>query len=288
MKSNVGCEPCFNFMSKRLFTEKELSTEEGRREYYRVDLGDPDTIRNDLVEPYLNPAFNEELLDRYGTDAHGDQLIRVVWAVNLRAWQYKDIGVSTMQYLGRKYPWNGGFRLRVTTGYTYIDNSGKRVTVRHQKLVPKGKLSVEEWEYDDLGARKFVIEMKYSVEQLVKLGWCPDPNTEEGKQWCVRQGKRYKNAPDPKGEYIFCRFLSNEETAPVAEYRDVVYEDIEQIHLIYNRSLNETDAERVERKKKEAELIEKQLRRIETTKELIAWEDAIRRVDNRSRGLVYG
>jgi len=269
--------------SKRLFTFDELATEDGRREYYRVDLKNTDTLRNGLVEPYLNPAFNDDLLERYGCDVHGDQLVKISWAADIRATQFKDAGAITIPYLGRKYPWRGGFRLKVTTGYSYTDTDGNKVTVRTLADVPQRTAFIEEFEYDDLGARKFVVEMKYTLEQMVKMEWCPPPDTPEGEQWCVRNGKRYRVAPDPKGEYIFGFFIEDKD----GEYRDVTALDVQGIHDIFNRALNETDEERVTRKVEEWERIQKRMKLKEAEQELISWEEAIVRVENKRRGVVY-
>jgi hypothetical protein len=277
---------------KRLFTIEELSTEEGRRAYYRIDLQDPSTLHNNCAEPWLNPAYNEELKKRYGCDIHGDQIVKISWAASLRAVAFKDIGFTTLSYTGRKYPFMGGYRLKVTTGFSYYSvdtetGESHKVTVPSLDKVPFGKVWTEEFAYDDLGARKWVVEMKYTVAQMVRMGWCPPPDTPEGEQWCVRQGKRYRIAPDPKGEYVFGFFIEHQ-VPEEGEYRDVTQADVDAIHAIFNRALNETDEERATRKMAEHEKLQKHLKRSELERDAVAWDEAFTRVFNKKQGVVYG
>lgn len=263
------------------FKLKDLQTENGRREYYRVDLSNPMTVRNGLVEPYLDPSYNAELAERYGYDELGDQRVRIAWAAELRQVQYKDEGWRTVEYLGRKYPHGGGFRIKIDDGYIYQSDKGKQVHVKRVEDVPPGKPAVKTFYYDDLGTRKFVVEMKFTLQEMVQLGWCPPPDTPRGEQWCVRGGKRYRSAPDPGGEYVLLYYIEDE----AGEYRDVRQEDIDFIHSVINRAQTETEAERVTRRMAERDKIQKALAAEEKQKEAAAWGDALIRVQKRPRGV---
>lgn len=253
------------------------------RRYYRVDVNDPSTFTNNVVEPYLNPAINEELAERYGVDIHGDQLIRIVWAPSLRTTNFKDHGSHTEPYEGRKYPYNGGFRLRITTGFVYKNDDDNDVTVPTIAKVPKNKSFVEQFVYDDLAARKFVVEMKFSLAQMVQMRWAPEPGSQEEGTWCVRNGKRYRISADPRGEYIFCKFIQT----PEGDFRSVTSDDVRLIHETFDRALNETEAERLVRKQEEREELDRRLRISEADKEFGLISNALSRTGKKKR-IIYG
>lgn len=224
---------------------KELTTEEGRRAYYKYYLDDPSSFRHH-VEPYLDPRFNEELKDAYGCDHHGDARFRFVWAGTLPALAYKDTGNETVEYEGKKYPW---MRLRIIKGYTYLNDNGHKVHVTTLPQVPQGKIATEDITYDDLGVMKFAIEAKYTAEEMVQLGRYPAFDSLEFDTFCVKNGKRYRSKPDMKGEYVLAHYIETHD----GQYRDVTQQDVDRIHEIVNRSRNESEAEYLARKMKERE-----------------------------------
>lgn len=263
------------------FTLEELGTEEGRSRYYKVNLADRSTWRNNLVEPYLDPVFNEELLERYGTDAQGNQKIRISWAVPHTKRHYKVEHNRVTPYTGRKYPYRGAFRLRITRGYIYTDNNGKKVTVTEKSNVPKDKVFVEDSYYDDLAERKFVAEMRLSLPEMIALGLVKNPSLFPNQG--MKNGVRFKDEPNPSGDYVFLFFCQDK----FREYRDVTFKDIQRIHDVVNRSNTETDLEYLARKTAERALAMELDAADKRKKEFIHWERAWGRAEKRvARGKI--
>lgn len=228
-------------MQSNLTPLKQLESEEGRREYYTYDPSNPTSMRHH-VDPYLDPRFNEELLDMFGTDVHGDPRLRISWAGTLRAKSYRQMeDGSTLEYEGMKYPY---MRLRTIAGYEYFNDKGQKVTVATMAQVPKDALFVEVFEWDDLGTMKFVLEMKYTYEELVQIRRYPKPDTEEEVEWAHKNGKRIKEDPNPKGEYIFCHYIETHD----GRYLEVSDDTIERIRDVFHTATTETEEEYVKRK----------------------------------------
>lgn len=225
---------------------KELDTEEGRREYYTYDPRNPATLRPH-AEPYLDPRFNAELLEIFGTDVHGDPRLRIVWGGSTRASSFREMeDGSVLEYDGMRYPY---MRLRIIRGYNYYDKKGRKVMVTSLSRVPPNTVFTEAIGWDDLGVMKFVLEMKYTAEELVKLGRYPKPGSDEEKNWCVRDGKRYRRKPDPNGDYLFCHYIETSD----GRFADVTQITIDNIRAIFHRATTETEAEYVKRKLAERE-----------------------------------
>jgi len=268
---------------------KHLDTEEGRREYYTYDMSRAETLKRH-VEPYLDPRYNQELLDAYGTDPHGDQLVRIVWAGTLPRVNYReDKNGNTEAYDGCKYPF---MRIKDTIGYTYLDKHGKRVTVTKFHQVPDDALFTEEFRYYDLGVMKFVIEMKFTHAQMVQLGYYPKANTPDaglrGAHITPRDKryKRYRQAPNPNGEYMFVHYIET----PEGEYRDVTQADIDQIHFIIRRAMGESEQEFLTRKVAEREALAKKEEEDKAMRDAAIAEAAIIRAEKKlARGkIIYG
>lgn len=220
---------------------KDIDNEEGRREYYTYDPSNPVTMQLH-VEPYLDPRFNEELLEIFGKDPHGDPRLRIVWGGTLRAVAFRHMEDGTsMQYDGMKYPY---MRIRVIKGYHYYTPDGKRVRVMTRDRVPKDALFSEDFDYDDLGQMKFVLEMKYTAEEMVQIQRYPVPGSDEEVGWCFKNGKQYRAEPNPLGEYIFCHYIETED----GRFADVTQNTIDSIRNIFNTATTETEAEYVKRK----------------------------------------
>ena len=221
-------------MQSNLTPLKQLESEEGRREYYTYDPQNPVSMRHH-VEPYLDPRFNEELLDMFGTDVHGDQRLRIVWAGMLRAGSYRQMeNGDTLRYEGMKYPY---MRLRTIAGYEYFNDKGQKVTVATMAQVPKDALFVEVFEWDDLGVMKFALEMKYTFEELVQIRRYPKPDTDEEIGWATKNGKRIKDDPNPKGEYIFCHYIETHD----GRYLEPSEATIESIRDIFHTATTESE-----------------------------------------------
>ncbi len=226
---------------------KELATEEGRRTYYTYNLKDPATLYHHS-EPFLAPMYNEQLLELWGTDVHGDQLLRISWSGTLAAPAFKDVGDSVIEYEGKKYPF---MRLVVNEGFEFHNKDGNLVFVTDVKDVPENTVFAVRKRYEDLGKMMFVLEMKFTAEQLVQQGYYPAFDSPEFDEWCVKNGKRYAPRPNPKGEYRFCNFIQT----PDGKYRDVSPADVDNIRQLINRANSETEMEYITRKQEEREKV---------------------------------
>jgi hypothetical protein len=225
-------------------TLKELSTEEGRREYYTYDPRNPETLCHHQ-EPYLDPRFNEELLEAAGTDIHGDPRMRIVWAGSLRQTNFKvmDDG-SVLEYEGMKYPY---MRVRMVRGYIYHDRNGNRVSTTSMIGIPDKTPFVEDIVWYDLGHMKFVLEMKYTYEELVKLGRYPVPGSKEDKEWHENKrykGKRMRLDPNPNGEYLFAHYIET----PDGRYMDMNDDMMDKIRSVIFNATSQTEEAYIEQK----------------------------------------
>lgn len=220
----------------------DLTTEDGRKAYYEYELMNRKTWFHHIA-PHINPAFNAELLERYGVDAHGDQRFRFIWAGTLRATNFHFTGQETIPYDGMKYEF---LKHRVVVGYTYFDAQGNTQTVRDRRLVPKGKMYLESTKLEGLGLMRFVLEAKYTYSEMVEMGYYPPAGTKAADNFCYKDGNRYR-ALDPRGEYRLCFPIVDGNN----KYRDVNRADLEEVHRIVNEAKNETPAEYVERKQQE-------------------------------------
>jgi hypothetical protein len=218
-----------------------------RQQYYRYDLRNPATMVHHEV-PFLDPHFNRELLKLAGKDIFGDPILRIVWAGTLRETKYhEDANGKTQEYQGMKYAF---IKRNVITGYTYINDKGHRVTVKTPDLVPKGKVYQNQSHMDELGTMKWVVEMKYSAQDLETLGYYPKLGSAKADQWCVKDGQRYRVKPSRTGEYLKAFFIEMPESMGYAHfgYRDPRESDLEEIKRIWWQAHNESDEDYVKRK----------------------------------------
>lgn len=266
-----------------MFNLKDLNSEEARREYYTYDPTNPATMVHHS-EPYLDPRFNAELLDLFGVDQHGDQRVRIVWGGTLTAPAVRHMEDGTIrEYLGMKYPF---MRLRVITGFKYQDSDGHQVTVSAEKYVPKGKPFGPVFDWEDLGIMKFVIEMKFTYEEMVQLGYYPKPGSKDETTYTRKKGRKFRLEPNPKGDYIFCHYIET----PDGQYADVTDEWIDRIRFILNRAQTETEQEYVARKLEAREKLAALTQEQEDLRLSAAIDDARGRAESKlARGkILYG
>lgn len=228
---------------------KKLSTSDGRREYYKYDMGNPATLVHHQP-PYMDPRFNAELKERYGEDKHGDQRIRIVWAGTERQVQFReDRNQKVQEYMGMKYRF---IRLRKDIGCEYMEN-GKKVFVTSVDRVPEGATFAFVPHWDDLGIMKFAIEMKFTAVEMTQMGWYPEMDKQGINDFCRKNGQKYRAEPNPNGEYIFIHYIETKE----GTYKDLEQADLDAIHYMFHRSLNETEAEFIIRREDEMNKITK-------------------------------
>lgn len=217
-----------------------------RAKYYTYDLSKQSTMVHH-EPPYLEPYFNRELLKLGGKDIFGDPILRIVWAGTLPETKYhEDVNGITKEYKGMKYAF---IKRNVVTGYSYLNDKGQKVTVTDLNLVPPGKVSTRESYMDELGQMKWAVEMKYSAEDLVTLGYYPPLDSKRADQWCVRNGQRYRVKPNRQGDYLLAFFIET----PEGGYRDVRESDLERIRYVWQRAHSETDEAFTQRKMEEIE-----------------------------------
>lgn len=258
---------------------KKLATEDGRREYYKYDLANPATLVHHQ-EPYLDPRFNKELHERYGEDKHGDPRVRIVWAGNLRQPKWRQYNGDTIEYSGMKYAY---MRIRKDIGCEYLEN-GKKVFVTSVDKVPEGAVFSIVPHWDDLGVMKFVIEMKFTAQELTQMGWYPELDKDD--RYTRKGGNQWRLDPNPNGEYIFVHYIET----PEGDYKDVAQEDLDAIHFMVHRSLNETEEEFIARRTAEMEQMQQLMSAEEAKKleDLIA-DERIKAEKKLAKGkIIYG
>lgn len=222
-----------------------LDTEEKRREYYTYDMSKESTLI-----PHVAPSFidlsplNRELVELAGRDRYGDPRIRIVWADSLsKRKYYEGTDGNFHPYTGKVYPF---LRTKRLSGYVYISDEGHETLVTRKELVPPEKLYRREFTYSDLGVMKFVVEMKYTLEERIALGYYPKDPIARSK-WGIKNGKRFADLPDGRGEYVLCFFIET----PDKGYRDVSRADLDSIREIWRRAETESDAEYAIRKQEQ-------------------------------------
>jgi hypothetical protein len=279
---------------KYKFGAKELRTPEGKREYYRYYLDVPES----LVEkpaPTLQDVpieeINRQLKEIAGTDAHGDPIFKASWAGTLPEIKYQEYSDSegvlkTKEFIGKKYAY---YRRRVQDGYEFLNDEGHRIFVKNQNQIPSGKVARVVSHVEELGELYWVVEMKYTAEQMVAAGFLPDPDSERAKTFCIKNGNRYRKPFDPKGEYVFAFFCQelvadSDYAEPVPYYRDIGRQDVETVRAIWHRANNESESEFAERVIKQEQRIEriKAHRKAESDKAAIQdAADRLERIANR-------
>jgi hypothetical protein len=223
-----------------------------RQKYYVYDMARPSTMVHHNP-PKLDEHFNRELLKLGGKDIFGDPILRIVWAASIPEVKYHETpNGKTEEYHGKRYAY---MKRSVVTGYTYINDKGHKVTVKHPSLVPKNKIYSNSSYLDELGIMKWVVEMKYSASDLEALGYYPKLGSTKAEQWCVRNGQRYRIKPSRTGEYLKAFFIETPESFGQGNfgYRDVRQSDIEEVKRIWYQAQNESDDAYAERKMKEIE-----------------------------------
>jgi hypothetical protein len=218
-----------------------------RQKYYVYDPSKPSTMVHHNP-PRLDDHFNRELLKLAGKDIYGDQRLRIAWAASIPETKYhENENGKTEEYEGRKYAF---MKRRVVTGYTYINKKGHKVTVKHPALVPKDKVYTNASYLDELGIMKWVVEMKYTAQELEDMGYYPKHGSLKAEQWCVRNGQRYRIKPSRTGEYIKAFFIEMPDSFGFGNfgYRDVRESDLEEIRRIWHQAHNESEEDYANRK----------------------------------------
>lgn len=255
-------------------------SEEIRKEYYTYDMARESTLFQHEPPSFDLTGFNKQLVELAGKDPYGDPRIRIAWSDSLsKVKYYEDANGVFQKYKGKKYPF---MRVRRISGYSFYDKKGVKTTVTSVDKIPKDRPFVVEHTMGDLGVMKYVVEMKYTLDELIKLGYYPEDRKEREK-WGVSNGQRYADVPDARGDYMVCFYIET----PDGGYRDVVQADLEAIKEIWYRAHNESDREYVERKQAEVEKILNLAEEQELAEFNDALDKAIVRAEKSVRGQIY-
>lgn len=267
-----------------------VTSRDGKRRFYRYYLDEPQSYRMNIPAPSLPVSLdilNKELLKIGGVDSYGDQRIKIFWAGTLpEVKYYLGSDGKTHEFIGKKYM---AKRARVVTGYSYLADNGEKVTVKEQHTVPKDKVLVPESEVVEWGELIWVIEYKFTGEEMVSAGYLPAPGSEREKTFAIKDGNRYRKPFDPRGEYVPAVRIEELEydktTNQITEwYRDVTMQDVENIRRVYQRALSESEPEFVEKVISRTEDIEKRKAQIEREQQRIIISEAADRVERKPIG----
>jgi hypothetical protein len=152
-------------------------------------------------EPFSPEEWNRTLAKIAGVDKFGDPRYRIVWGGTATKKGYIQTDTKSEPANVIKYPANVP-RYRKLKGFEYVDDDGRTVTVTRQDLAPAGKFVAAVVEEYELGTLRWMLERKFTPEELIAMQMYPDPNTEAGKTFGVRGGRRYIAPMDGRGEYI--------------------------------------------------------------------------------------
>ncbi len=271
------------------FSSKYLKTKEGKRDFYHYWSDVPESYV-EKKPPQLNSHsivyINRELRRVAGVDVHGHQRIMTSWAGTLPEIKYyEDANGVTHEFTGKKY---AECRKWMTDGYEYFDDNNNRKFVKNIKEVPEDKVCQPVKHIYELGQLFWVVEWKYTAEELVTQGYLPPPDSDRAKTFCIKNGQRYRKPFDNQGEYVFAFFINepyypSKQSQAIMFYRDITMEDVEKVKAVWQKAHKETSPEFTARLKKNINKFEKIKKNNELLDMKIAIEaeaDRIERIRN--------
>lgn len=173
-------------------------TEEQR--FYSEDISN---YNQPKPRPDIDPFINEELGRIGGTCVFGDNRFRVAWMAEALKKGYLYYPDGT-EYVGDvlKYP----LRTSQTHVFVYKDKSGVEGEVASADKLPPPEdiegLPLAKDKIYNLGRLRWILEVKFTLEELIKLGEYPAPDSAEGKRFGVKKGLKHIIYPDVRGEYV--------------------------------------------------------------------------------------
>lgn len=157
-------------------------------------------------EPVSPERWNRILKEIGGVCPLGDARLRIVWAATEMKDGYVQTPTGSIPVRVIKYPNQPFSKLRSLKGFFYYANDGKRYEVARADQAPKGRLTYPIYDYIELGALRWYLERKFTVEELVAMDMRPDPTTEAGRNYGVQTmngiTRRHIAPVNPRGEYI--------------------------------------------------------------------------------------
>lgn len=158
----------------------------------------------DLVvhgEPFSPEKWNAILLKIAGRCPAGDPRLRIVWGGTAKKRGYFQGPEQSIECDVIKYPAPVP-NIRRIKGYNYFNDEGNVNFVVRPDHIPAGKIGMPVIESYQLGQLRWMLERKFTPEELVAMEMYPDPRTEAGRMYGVRGGRRYVAPMGKKGEYV--------------------------------------------------------------------------------------
>lgn len=164
--------------------------------------------RQQSQPPCDSSRWNKTLLDIGGKCPLGDQRLRIVWGGIEKSdgfiqTEFRSVPAKVIKYRNR-----GIQRARLLKGFYYLKN-GVHVFVPRADLIPQGCLNIPEYEYLELGLLRWILERKFTIEELVAAGIRPDPHSLAGKNYGKQGSRQYIAETNPRGEYVMMYALES-------------------------------------------------------------------------------
>lgn len=172
-----------------------------------------------------DPAeWNKVLGEIGGQDEFGDNRLRLVWGGTQKKNGYKQTANGSQEAQVLSYKDIISER-KILKGYEYKNDQNKVVFVNRADDAPSGVIVSAVYEYLEFGLLRWVLERKYTVQELVEEQMRPDPLTEEGRNYGRKQMMRTIAPTNPRGEYFRIRALETPDglyCEPTEQWYDLV------------------------------------------------------------------
>lgn len=237
------------------------------------------------AEPFSPKVWNERLRKIMGDCPLGEPRLRIVWGGDMKKRGYVQTEKGSVEKMVIKYPAPIS-KIRKIKGFVYFNDKGQRVFVTKPEDIPQGKLAVPEIEEFELGKLRWVLEKKFTPEELVAMSFYPPPNTPQAKMFGVNGGRKYKAYMDSRGEYIGVYPLETPD-GKYFEPDNKWFEMLEeQVYQWKNASEAEKDAFLVKSAENE-EKREQMDKAYEKEQREIIWEDSLIEAEKAPQGQIY-
>lgn len=236
-------------------------------------------------EPFSPDGWNRTLAKIGGHCPYGDPRLRIVWGGTAKKKGYIQTPERSEEALVIKYPAPVP-RVRVLKGYYYLTRDGKRAFVGRADRIPPGRLSQPVFEYSQLGALRWILERKFTPEELVAMQMYPDPRSHAAKTYGVRRGRRYVAPMDPRGEYIGLYPLQT----PDGKYFEPTEEWFELLRKTEKESREATEGDKSMLINAMMDALDRQERRAaeyEAEQRDIIWEESVVESEKEPKGRVF-
>ena len=235
-------------------------------------------------EPFSPADWNKELLKIGGRCPFGDARLRIVWGGTEKKHGFLQTDKGSVEAMVIKYAAQIP-HVRKLVGYSYKDDAERYITVRRLDQVPEGKIPIPKLEYMQLGMLRWVLERKFTLDELIAMQMYPDPKSEKGREWGRRGGRRYAYMPDQRGLYVGLYPLQTPDGKyfePDADWFTTLRKTQREIESVTEQDkidLMNRELDRIEEAERRAEQAEKDAR-----EEI--WEESIIEVEKAPQGRI--